>query len=72
MTNKERQKRLDLERWYESEKHNGDMSGLLPYCRDCKHRNKNYADCDLSYTERTQTQACATAYNKMKKNGVRS
>ena len=66
MTNKEIQEKLDLERYYESEKHEGDMSGLMGYCYYCKHQ-KNGCNCFVPYAERTEKAICSMAYNRMNK-----
>lgn len=66
MTNKQIQEKLDLERYYESEKHNGDMSGIMSYCDYCKHQESG-CNCFVPYEERTEKHLCATAYNRMHK-----
>lgn len=73
MTNKERQKQLDKQKWIESENKGEDMSGMMPYCAYCE-----YQDSDLIYSgkivrwctcepqeERTTKCYCATAYNRL-------
>jgi hypothetical protein len=35
MTNRNRQKLLDINKWRESEKHGTDLSGKMKYCDEC-------------------------------------
>ena len=71
LTLKQRQKRLDLEKWVESKKQGFDMSGCMLYCQFCEkadHRNKTEAgQCYATQEERVADSICAKAYNKMKK-----
>ncbi len=49
ISNKERQRQLDKEKWLDSEKHGKDMCGEYPYCSAC--------DKSVEYP-------CARAFNK--------
>ena len=63
ITNKNRQKLLDLEKWFESKKLKQDMSGCMTYCSFCPHECMN--GCKVSHEERVANSLCAVAYNKM-------
>ena len=65
MTNKERQKSLDKKKWLESEKHGKDLSGKMPYCKDCYNKWLFKSGCAVTQEEREQKCLCATAYNRM-------
>lgn len=73
MTNKERQKSLDKQKWLASEQKGEDMSGQMPYCLHCQ-----WFDSELVYggsvvrwcncepkEEREIKCYCATAYNRL-------
>ena len=68
MTNKEKQVKLDNEKWLESEKVGYDKAGEMDWCYYCNHQfsdlTNNKFKCMYdgdSYTP------CATAYNRMKR-----
>lgn len=67
MTNKERQKNLEKKKWLESEKACQDLSGKMPYCKNCYYRGMNYDAivCLASQNKRETECLCATAYNRM-------
>jgi hypothetical protein len=77
MKNVERQRSLDRKKWLESEKMCFDMSGKMPYCDYCGMQgfdcilNKYVLEniCTTPHEEREQKCLCATAYNRMKRNG---
>lgn len=71
MTNKERQAKLDEEKWLLSEKLGYDKAGGMDWCTHCECAeyadNKNGGEC--TYTEdKKNLYPCARAYNRMKKN----
>lgn len=77
MTKKERQIRLDKEKWEKSFREKTDQTGLMEYCKYCsnygiktifyngfvKQEVKHY--CLLTQEQRESLSACATAYNRM-------
>lgn len=64
MTNKQRQKALDSQKWYVSEAMNDDRSGKMGYCRFCEHSKNSEGNCNVSHEERVSRCYCATAYNR--------
>lgn len=68
MKNVDRQRRLDEEKWVESEKACADMSGQMPYCDFCREQSASF-DCEMNPNERVSTCRCATAYNLMVSRG---
>lgn len=66
MKNKERQKRLDINKWLESEKQGEDMSGAMLYCDACEKQRNGYW-CGCTQDERETQCLCATAYNRMRR-----
>ena len=66
ITNKERQKILDAEKWEASARENCDLSGAMDYCKFCKAKNDTF--CGASQNERVEFSLCAKAYNKISKN----
>ena len=71
MTNKARQKKLDKEKWLESEKNGYDMSGCLWHCQYCEHADHThptlYGKCYATQEQRESKCLCATAYNRWDK-----
>lgn len=71
MTNKERQKQLDNEKWVESEKQGFDMSGCMSYCEKCEFADHSHptenGKCYATQEEREKCTLCAKAFNKMKR-----
>lgn len=66
MTNKQRQKELDEQKYLESETKRKDLSGDMPYCDYCACTTP-YATCVASQEERETKCLCAKAFNKMRK-----
>ena len=64
MTNAERQKRLDEEKYYASQKHREDKSGKMPYCSKCEHLSYRNT-CYVKQQEREAQCLCAKAYNRL-------
>lgn len=71
MTNKERQKSLDKQKWVNSEDFGYDLSGKLFYCDHCKYQTERnmVKSCIASQKQREEKSLCATAYNKMVRGG---
>lgn len=67
MTNKQRQIKLDEEKWLESESSGVDKSGDMPYCEFCGYQTPS-GNCDILQEIREKACLCAKAYNKSKKN----
>ena len=76
MTNKERQEKLNVEKWKASEMACEDLSGKMLWCEFCpKCENDTCADficgnhkvCLAEQSERDKLCLCAVAYNKLKK-----
>lgn len=68
MKNKERQEKLDNSKWLRSEIMRFDLSGMMDYCFHCKNQDDNCC-CQATQDERESESLCATAYNRMKRNG---
>lgn len=71
ISNKNRQKLCDLEKWFESKKQGHDMSGCMPYCEHCEKADHSHptelGKCYATQEERVANSFCAKAYNLMKK-----
>lgn len=74
MTNKERQEKLNIEKWKASELAMEDLSGKMLWCGCCnKCENESYVDfingnhnyCASNQTEIDDLCLCAKAYNRM-------
>lgn len=63
----ERQKQLDEQKLFESEKLSTDLTGKMEYCIKCKYRNYPFLECCISQERREQESACAKSYNKINK-----
>ena len=66
MTNKERQQKLDKQKYLKSERIGVDMSGAMTYCCFCKEK-KYPLNCDVAQEVRESKCLCAKAYNRMKR-----
>lgn len=66
MTNKERQKQLDEQKWLISEQYGEDLSGKMTYCIKCDCMNCLHR-CLATQEERVKFCLCAKAYNKLNK-----
>ena len=68
MTNQERQRSLDKEKWLKSEELGTDLSGCMIYCDYCYHQVHTFeaTSCDAP-SERESRCLCASAYNRMKR-----
>lgn len=66
MTNRQRQKDIDKQKWEDGVRFGYDPSGLLAMCNYCP---KQYHICKCSATqeEREAQCLCAKAYNKMRR-----
>lgn len=62
MNNKQRQTRLDKEKYLASEQAQTDLSGKMPYCAACT--NENPSGCEYTQEQREQGCICAKAYNR--------
>lgn len=67
MKNIDRQKYLDIEKYFASQTYQRDTSGMMYYCTDCDYRNKPHNECTISHEERVEKCACAKAFNKLQK-----
>ena len=71
MNNKERQQKLDIEKWLASEKFGYDKAGGMEWCTHCEYTeyadNKNGGMCTYEPNNKSKY-PCATAYNRMRKN----
>ena len=71
ISNKNRQKLLDLEKWVESKKQGFDMSGCMLYCEKCEFADHSHptenGKCYATQEQRETDSLCAKAYNKMQK-----
>lgn len=65
LTLKQRQQKLDLQKWVESKDKGEDMGGKMDYCEFCS-QNFIYT-CMATQEERESKCLCAKAYNKMQK-----
>ena len=74
ITNKERQQKLDVEKWLLSEKLGYDKAGGMDWCTYCIYTqyadNQNGAKCNFIDNGRNGF-PCARAYNRMKKAEVK-
>ena len=66
MTNQERQKQLDKQKWLRSKQYDEDLSGKMPYCITCDRKNCLHR-CTAIQKEREEYCLCAKAYNKLKR-----
>lgn len=66
MTNKERQKSLDKQKWLESEISSIDKSGIMVYCGVCEYKTSNFT-CTATQKQRQENCLCAKAFNKMQR-----
>lgn len=64
MTNKDRQKQLDLKKWFTSKQYRKDLSGSMSYCIKCDKVTYSHS-CRATQKEREEYCLCAKAYNKM-------
>jgi hypothetical protein len=69
LNNKELQKKLDEEKWIESEQAGTDRSGLLTHCKFCLRLEGNFS-CGATQEEREKGCLCAKAFKAMKREGV--
>lgn len=71
MTNKERQKSLDRQKWLESEQQRFDMSGCMLYCEFCSKADHSHptenGKCYATQEERENDCLCAKSFNRMKR-----
>ncbi len=71
MTNLQRQKKLNEEKWYVSEARREDQSGRMWWCEHCEYQiredsmggTKNF--CDIPQVDMELNCVCARAYNRM-------
>lgn len=62
MTNIQRQKWCDEQKWAVSEAKGFDQSGAMDWCMGCKYQNEN--GCEIPHDLRVEGKACANAYNR--------
>ena len=68
MGNKEKQQKLDVEKWLASEKCGYDRAGSMDWCNYCKAQKQSTTQGKvLCANKEKDTTTCATAYNKMRK-----
>ena len=68
MSNKEKQQKLDIEKWLASEKCGYDRAGSMDWCNYCKAQKQSIAKGKVFCANKEKdTTTCATAYNKMRK-----
>ena len=67
MTNQDRQKSLDKQKWFESIKKLSDQSGKMTYCEFCEKNDQMFETCAANQYAREKCYLCATAYNRMKR-----
>lgn len=69
MTNYQRQKKLDEQKYLVSEAKQSDQSGIMPYCDYCNYsyykQTGIVVGCGKPQNEREENCLCATAYNRM-------
>lgn len=63
MTNKERQRSLDKQKWLRSQELGEDMSGKMVYCTRCDKSNCIHR-CTATQQDREENCLCAKAYNR--------
>jgi hypothetical protein len=64
MTNKERQKQLDEDKWFASQMYGEDKSGKMGYCHYCSEQTCTHK-CYVPQRERVKYSLCAKAYNRL-------
>lgn len=67
MNNAERQKKLDVKKWYASIEAGKDMGGQMDYCEHCDKVHPIWDNCNATQTERETSSLCAKAYNRLEK-----
>ena len=66
MSNKEKQQKLDIEKWLASEKCGYDRAGSMDWCNYCKAQKQSITQGEVFCANKEKdTTTCATAYNKM-------
>lgn len=72
MKNIERQRKLDEQKWLNSEGMGYDRSGCMDWCMYCDMQkneynvyNKSFWRCDIPQVDREMNCVCARAYNRM-------
>jgi len=63
LSNKDKQKELDLFKWNKSQIENKDLSGQMNYCKNCPSKT-NDGTCIATQAERELNTLCAKAFNK--------
>ena len=71
MTNQQRQRSLDKQKWFESQQQGFDMSGCMLYCEFCEKADHSYSTengkCYATQEERETECLCAKSWNRMKR-----
>lgn len=68
MSNKEKQQKLDIEKWLASENCGYDRAGSMDWCNYCKAQKQSITQEKVFCANKEKdTTTCATAYNKMRK-----
>ena len=65
MTNLQRQKKLNEEKWLVSEAKKEDQSGKMDWCQYCDNKYLFEDKCGLSQVDIEMNCVCARAYNRM-------
>ena len=65
MTNQQRQKQLNEQKWYVSKAKRLDQSGKMDWCKYCDNKNLLEDKCVISQEEIDVNCLCARAYNRM-------
>lgn len=66
MSNKEKQQKLDIEKWLASEQCGYDRAGSMDWCNYCKAQKRSTTQGKVFCANKAKdTTTCATAYNKM-------
>lgn len=63
LTNKERQKKLDYEKYVRSSQNHTDFTGKMEYCVKCEKQSNG--KCTVEQADREAKSLCAVAYNKL-------
>lgn len=67
MKNTERQKKLDLKKWFASIEAGKDMGGKMDYCEGCQKLHPIGDSCNATQADRENLTLCATNYNRLDK-----
>lgn len=65
MTNLQRQKKLNEQKWFVSEAKKEDQSGKMDWCKYCDYKYLFEDKCGISQLDREMNCICAKAWNRM-------